>query len=222
MRLNVMALFLGLLVSVNGMAQEVRYLDLSGVEQPTDRRPYGSRIENFSCGGTERLFAHRAKVSLEWIQTADIYPHEHLGMEVRVENVGPSSISVPIHPNLTDLQPGDPATRFEYYSLRLPLETTVPGSGLLVGWLELYGSSSRPDTLLILRPGESIRVRGEIVVQRSYERVQIATVRTDFWLSKNVFPAEENNTVAPSLQDCILPVKGRSITAHMHAEIPLR
>jgi hypothetical protein len=86
----------------------------------------------------------------------------------------------------------------------------------------LYGSSSRPGTLLILRPGESIRVRGEIVVQRSYERVQIATVRTDFWLSKNVFPAEENNTVAPSLQDCILPVKGRSITAHMHAEIPLR
>jgi hypothetical protein len=73
MRLIIMALFLGLLVSANGTAQGVRYLDLSGVEQPTDRRrPYGSRIENFTCGGTEQLFAHRAKVSLEWIQTVDI------------------------------------------------------------------------------------------------------------------------------------------------------
>jgi hypothetical protein len=122
-----------LLLSVSGMAQEVRYVDLSGVEQPKDRTPYGSRIENFTCGGSEKLFAHRARVSLEWIQSSDIYPHERLGMEVRIENVGTSSISVPIHPSLTGLQPINSAMRFEYYSLRLPLETSVPGSGRLVG-----------------------------------------------------------------------------------------
>lgn len=218
MRLNLIALFTGLLLSLSGMAQEAQYIDLSGVGQPTDRRPYGSRIENFTCGGSVELFAHRAKVSLEWIQTTDIFPHERLGMEVRVENIGTSSLNVPIHPNLTDLQPRDPGTRFEYYSLRLPMETTVPGSGLLVGWLELYGSLSRPDTFLILKPGEWIRVRGDIIVQRSYERDQIATASTDFWLSKYVFPAEWANTVAPSLQSCILPVGGKSITAYMHAE----
>ena len=98
-----------------------------------------------------------SKPTPEWIQTDEIYPHERFGMEVRIENVGPSSITVPIHPNLTYLQPKDAATR-EYYSLRLALETKVPGSGLLVGWLWLYGSSSKPDTLLILKPGGSIRV----------------------------------------------------------------
>jgi hypothetical protein len=218
MRLNVIALFLGLLVSVNGMTQEVRYIDLSGVDQPTDRKPYGSRIENFTCGGSEQLFAHRARISLEWIQSNDIYPHERFGMEVRVENVGTAPITVPVRPSLTELQPRDPATRFEYYSLRLPLETRVPGSGLLLGWLELYGSLSRPDTLLILKPGEWIRVRGDIVVQRSHERDQVATALTDFWLSKNVFPAEWDNTETPSLQDCILQVGGKSMTVHMHAE----
>jgi hypothetical protein len=141
----------------------------------------------------EKVF--HSKPTPEWIQTDEIYPHERFGMEVRIENVGPSSITVPIHPNLTDLQPKDAATRFEYYSLRLPLETKVPGSGLLVGWFELYGSSSKPDTLLSLKPGGSIRVKGGIVVQRSNERDQTATLLTDFWLSKNVFPAEEKNTV---------------------------
>ena len=42
------------------------------------------------------------------------------------------------------------------------------------------------------------------------------TLLTDFWISKNVFPAEEKNTVPPSLDDCILPVEGRSMTAQMH------
>jgi len=196
MRLNLIALLIGLLPSLNGMAQEVRYIDLSGVDQPTDRKPYGSTIENFTCGGGAELFAHRARVSLEWIQTTDIYPHERLGMEVRIENIGTSSLNMPIYPNLTDLQPKDSSTPFEYYSLRLPMEARVPGSGLLVGWLELYGSPSRPATFLILKPGEWIRVRGDIMVQRSYERDQTVTATTDFWLSKYVFPAEWDKTVA--------------------------
>ena len=208
-----------LLLSVSGMAQEVRYVDLSGVEQPKDRTPHGSRVENFTCGGSAKLFARRAGVSLEWIQTTDIYPRERLGMEVRVENVGTSPIIVPIHPSLTELQPNS-ATRFEYYSLRLPLEASVPGAGLLVGWLELYGSPTRPDTLLTLNPGEWIRVRGEITVHHSYETDRVATASADFWLSKNVFPAEWDNTVSPPLQDCVLPIRGNSITIRMHAELP--
>lgn len=219
MRIRLIALFVGLLVSTNGVAQQVEYLDLSDVDQPTDPAPHGTRIENFTCGGTdEGMFAHRVKVSLEWIQSDDIYPQERLGMEVRVENVGPSSITLPMHPNLTELQPLDLAKRFEYYSLRLPLEASVSGSGLLVGWFELYGSPSQPNTLLVLKSGESIRVRGQIIVQRSYERDQSATLKTDFWLSKNVFPAEENkdNTVGPTLDECILPVEGRSMIAQMH------
>jgi hypothetical protein len=218
MRLNLIALIIGMFLSAIGMAQEVRYIDLSGVGQPTDRRPYGSKSENFTCGGSQELFPHRARVSLEWIETTDIYPHQQMGMEVRVENIGLSPIKLPIHPSLTDLQPRNPATRFEYYSLRLPLDTRVPDGGLLVGWLELYGSPTRPDTFLALKPGEWIRVRGDIVVQRSYASDQTVTASTDFWLSKYVFPAEWDNAATPSVQRCIMQVAGTSITAHMHAE----
>jgi hypothetical protein len=55
MRLNLIALIIGMFLSAIGMAQEVRYIDLSGVGQPTDRRPYGSKIENFTCGGSQEL-----------------------------------------------------------------------------------------------------------------------------------------------------------------------
>ena len=152
------------------------------------------------------------------MQTSDIYPHQRLELEFRVENVGTSSIKVPIHPKLRDLQPSNAVTQFEYYSLRLPLEARVPGKGLLVGWLELYGSPTLPDTILTLHPGEWIRVKGDIIVQRSYASEHTGTASTDFWLSRNVFPAEPDNTATPSVQDCILQVAGRSITAHFHSE----
>jgi len=38
----------------------------------------------------EKVF--HSKPTPEWIQTDEIYPLERFGMEVRIENVGPSSI----------------------------------------------------------------------------------------------------------------------------------
>ena len=88
MRFNIIILVIGTFFAAIGVAQEVRYVDLSGIDQPTSDEPYGSRVENFSCGGSKELFPHRAKVSLEWIEATDIYPRKQFGMEVRVENVG--------------------------------------------------------------------------------------------------------------------------------------
>ena len=217
MRLNLIILVIGIISSAVARAQEVGYIDLPDVN---DGLPHGSRIENFDCGGSKELFAHRARISLEWIETNDIYPRQRMAMEVRIENVGSAPVKLPIHPDLTDLQPTESATRFEYYSLRLPLEAEVADGGLLVGWLELYGSRTKPDTFLTLKTGEWIRVRGDIVVRHWYTSDQIATVSTGFWLSKNVFPAEENNVTTPSLQRCILPEAGTSLIAHLHGESP--
>jgi hypothetical protein len=58
------------------------------------------------------------------------------------------------------------------------------------------------------------------VVWRWYGSDQTVTASTDFWLSKYVFPAEENNNTFPSNQRCILQVAGTSVTVHMHAETP--
>jgi hypothetical protein len=217
MRLNLIILVIGIIGSGVALAQEVRHIDLPDVN---DGVPHGSRSENFGCGGSRKLFAHQARMSLEWIETDDIYPRQRMAMKVRVENIGRAPIELPIHPNLTDLQPTESAARFEYYSLKLPLEARVADGGVLVGWLELYATPTRPDTFLTLKTGEWIRVRGDIVVRHWYATDQVATVSTDFWLTKYVFPAEENNVTTPSHQRCILPVAGTSLIARLHGESP--
>jgi len=117
MRFSVTVLFVEIFFVTVGIAQEARYIDLSGISQPTGESPYGSRTEGVSCVGSKELFPHQAKASLEWIEATDIYAHQQIGMEVRIENVGTVPIKVPTNPNLTDLQPTDSSTRFEYYSL---------------------------------------------------------------------------------------------------------
>jgi hypothetical protein len=218
MRLRLGILTIGILLSAVGEAQEVRSITLHDVTQSAP--PQGSRFENSTCGGSKELFSHRASASLDWLETTDLYPGERIGMEVRVENVGTAPFKLPIHASLKDLQSKDPSARLEYYSLRLPLEAGVQGGGLLIGWFELYGSRAQPDTLLILKPGEWIRVKGDLVVLRSFATDQTVTASTDFWLVKYVLPAEENNNIVPSNQRCILQVAGTSMTAHMQAEAP--
>jgi len=215
MRLYLIVVVAAILPTV-AIAQEIRLIDLSRVDQPSPLRPFGSTIENLSCGGSKELFPHRAKASLVWIESTDLHPEQRIALEIRIENVGPAPINLPINPRLADLQPEDPHTRFEYYSLRLGLEAGVPAGGLLIGSFELYGSPANPNTFLMLQPGQSIRVKGEVLMPRWYAMNQNVTLSAEFWLSKLVFPAEKSNTTFAPDQRCILQVAGSSIAAHMH------
>jgi hypothetical protein len=215
MRLYLIVVVAAILPTV-AIAQEIRLIDLSSVDQPAPLRPFGSTVENLSCGGSKELFPHRAKASLVWIKSTDLHPDQRIALEIRIENVGPEPINLPINPSLAGLQPEDPHMRFEYYSLRLGLEAGVPAGGLLIGQFELYGSGKNPNTFLMLQPGQSIRVKGEVLMPRWYAMDQNVTLSAEFWLSKLVFPAEKSNTTFASDQRCILQVAGASIAAHMH------
>jgi len=181
-------------------------------------------IESSSCVGSRESIPQKAGISLEWMETTDLYPRQRVGAEFRVENIGTTPLRLPIHPTLTDLQPKDLATPFVYYRIRLPLVAGIPaeGSALDAGGLELYGSVKRPDTLLTLMPGESIRIKGEVGVRRWYKLDQIITVSTDLELSKFKFPVRQNKKFISSNPQCHLEWSeaGTPLNAHIHGEPP--
>jgi len=218
MRLILVAFSVATLFSAVGAAQKVRYIDLTGVEQRQPDTPSNSRFDTFSSCGSQEPFPHQAKVSLEWMDTTDLYPHQRIGLEIRVENVGTVSFKLPVHPNLADLQPKSQSERFEYYRLRLPVAAAFSTRAVGVAWLELFGSFSNPDTFVTLESGEWIRVRGEIVVQRWYRNDRPAIASAGMKLFKYVLPVRKKDSAIPSNVRCILGVNGASIPIQMHAQ----
>jgi hypothetical protein len=225
MRLSLVIFVLAILTSGVGIAQEVRYIDLSSVGESVGHElPSGSMIEAYSCVGPRESIPQKAGTSLEWMETTDLYPRQRVAAGFRVENVGTTPLRLPLDPTLTDLQPKDLATPFEYYRMRLPLVTGIPaeGSAIDAGGLELYASVKRPDTFLTLKPGESIRVIGDVGVRRWYKVDQAVTVSTDLELSKFKFLAKKRKKFIPSNPQCDLRWSdpGTPLSAYMHAEPP--
>jgi len=225
MRFGLVIFVLGILTSGVGLSQEVRYIDLSGVSESVGHEPPpGSMIESYSCISPRESIPQKAGISLEWMETTDLYPRQRVGAEFRVENTGTTPLTLPIHPTLTDLQPKDLAAPFVYYRMSLPLIAGIPdeGSFLVVGALELYGTVNRPDTFLKLKPGESIRVKGEVGVRRWWKLDQIITVSTVVELSKFKFPVKKTKKFVPSNPQCHLERSepGTPLNAYMHGEPP--
>ena len=223
MRLLMIAPVLAILV-ICSLGQEVRKIDLSTIsEPPTNEQAQGSMVEAYSCVGPMEPSAQQERISLEWIETTDLYPHQRMGVEFRVENIGTTLLKLPINPTLTDLQPKDTAAVFTYYRMSLALEADVlaEGMALRAGGLDLYGSSQEPNSFITLKPGEWIRVRGDVNVQRWYKVDQTITLSTDLELSKYVFPARKNKEmILSNPHQCKLErsASGTPLNAYMHAE----
>jgi hypothetical protein len=215
MHLKTVILVIGMFFHGVGTAQEIRYIDLSGVDQPTADKPSGSRVDYSRCVAWNEPFPHQAMSSLEWIDATDLYPHQRVEIEVQVKNVGTAALKLPIYPNLTDLQLEKPSKQFEYYNLRLRLVAGSPTLSTLLGSLELYGVSTKPDTFVSLKPGEWIRVKGDIVVQRWFANDRTAIASTGLVLYRYI-PSGKKHTAIPPNGGCILPVDGATITIQMH------
>ena len=67
---------LGIMVS-GSLGQEVRSIDISDISEPSSGElAYGSMIEAYSCVGTRERSPQQARVSVEWIETTDLYPRQ--------------------------------------------------------------------------------------------------------------------------------------------------
>lgn len=103
---------------------------------------------------------------------------------------GSAPIEVPISPDLSNLQPRDESVAFSYLSLGLLVRGEGEPKGpkvSTIGFVELYGSTDQDGSVLVLKPGEWIRVRANVKLQTPPTEPASAHFRGDFWLRRNIF-----------------------------------
>ena len=127
-------------------------------------------------------------VALDRITPTDI-TLDAFEAEFRLLNTGLTPITIPIWPHLSDLQPSSESQPFSYLSLALQVRLfgTGPAQGFGVGWVELYGSAEREDTILTLKPGEWVRVKAKVKLHTWPSQPMDAKLQPDFWLHNNIF-----------------------------------
>jgi hypothetical protein len=198
-RSTLVLLFLAFCVSLQ--AQEIKYIDLSVVQQRTELRhppvlsPNGSNGTHgvgagygggsVFDGAPDRRDPHALGAYLLQATPTDINPEEPFEAEFRVLNTGLSPIEIPVSAHLSDLQPSDESLSFSYISLAVIAH--LEDGGPFAASVELYGSPEQEGTMLVLRPGEWIRVAAKLKF-RTWPSEPVSThLRGDFLLRRNTF-----------------------------------
>lgn len=182
-------------------AQEIRYIELSFAEQRTElRHPPADCAEGMLCGGSgggsvvdgapDQRDPRALGVYLLSVTPTDINPLEPFEAEFKALNTGKVSLELPVSPHLSDLQPIDESLDFHYLSLSLVVvgEPEPQGPAVAaVGYVTLYGSPDRDGSVIVLRPGEWIRVRANMKLHTWPLEPVFARLRGQFWLRRNVY-----------------------------------
>ena len=194
-------------------AEEVKYIDVSSVVQRTKLRhppaPPTNCEGNSRCVGAASVGVsvadgapditdpHALGVYLVRVIPTDINPFEPLEAEFQILNTGLVPIEIPIWPHLSDLQPSDESVAFSYLSLGLGIR----GSGEQLGpevpsfsSVELYGTTNDARTLLLLRPGEWIRVRANVKLSSPLREPRSVHLRGGFSLRNITFQPRQGGT----------------------------
>jgi hypothetical protein len=196
-------LFLLLACSVTARAQEIKYIDLSLAPQRAELRyppaPQPDCEAGKPCtgggyggvgiadGGPDRRDPQALGVYLLRVTPTDIDPTKPFEAEFRILNTGIAPIEIPVSPHLADLQPSDESAAFSYFSLSLVVQVEGPQRGTpSVGFVQVYGATDHEGTMLMVRPGEWIRVRAKVTL-RNWPEPASTRVRGEFWLRLNTF-----------------------------------
>jgi hypothetical protein len=196
-------LFLGLVWPGVLKAQEVKYIDISSVvpaPQPECKQGTncigiggGSAGGSVSDGVPDQRDPRALGIYLLRISPVEIDPAEPFQVEFKILNTGTVPIELPILPDLADLQPGDESVAFNYSSLVLVVHAEVEPQRPEVscmGIVELFGSADHPESIMVLRPGEWIRVNANVKLTSWPPETISARFRGEFWLRKNTFHPE--------------------------------
>ena len=178
-------------------AQEVRYIDLTAVEQRTTLRhpPAPSpRTSHSETGGGSVVAGgivdgvpdpHALGVYLTHRTATQIDPSQPFQVEFKVVNTGTAPIQVPVSPHLSDLQPADDSVPFRYFSLALYV--SVVGDSRSEAHVELYGAQRNDETVVTLQPEEWIRVTANVKLKRPPATSDLSRLGATFWLRKNAW-----------------------------------
>src|SRR5437016_1895631 len=113
-------------------AEEVKYIDLTSIQQRTElRTPPSPPTDCSNClgpgwgggsvtdGAPDFRDPHALGVFLLRVTPTDFDPEEPFEAEFRVQNTGLVPIDIPVSPHLSDLQPDDDSESFSYLSIAL-------------------------------------------------------------------------------------------------------
>jgi hypothetical protein len=187
------------------LGQEVKFIDLSATRQRTELRYPPSPPSDCNEGGC--LGGGSGGVSVgdgapdprdpraPGIYVLAVFPiniaaDKPFETEFKVFNSGRANIELPVSLHLSDLQPSDESTAFSYLTLALVVSVerdTQSGRVPCSGFVQLFGSHEREGTLLVLRPGEWIRVRATVKLAMCSLDEGPVELRGKFWLRRNTF-----------------------------------
>jgi hypothetical protein len=208
-------------------AQEVAFLDLTKVEARVGlRRPEATSPVSGGHSGTEQTTscldpAHQSgtlHTSLLSLDGTHYKAGDEPRFEITVENTGSAPIRIPFSPNLADLQPKDPAQKFAYSALHIDLWIEADGHwGMNTGGHAiLYGTDDHADTMLILNPGEWVRVigKGHLALDENLIDSRVSRYPADQMFAQTVLYREE--TLVTATQSATL--KREACIAQTHGQ----
>lgn len=159
-----------LLLGTPLLAQQVRFIDLTAAPQRVELRypPPLPAHDGYGGGGGSASIAdcgigardpRSLTVYLQNVIADNSDPKRPFEVEFKVKNTGKVPLQLPVSPNLSDLQPSDASAEFTYVSLALSI--TVTENQNSEGYVELYGKTDVPNTVVTLNPGEWLRVEAK-------------------------------------------------------------
>jgi hypothetical protein len=187
-------------------AQEIKYIDLAAIRQRTElRHPpappadcgaakgcigggYGGG--SIGDGAPDQRDPHALGIYLMRVTPTDINAAEPFQAEFKILNTGTAPIELPVFPHLSDLQPGDESVPFNYFSLALVVRAEAEPQGPpvdSVGFVELFGSPDHPESMMVSRPGEWIRVSANVKLHKCPSAPVSARFWGGFWLRRTTF-----------------------------------
>jgi hypothetical protein len=226
-----------LIVGVTCAAQEVGFIDLTGIEARTEFRRSLSQESNTSRTGssTRELQdwgpavngAPALRTTLLWLDRNEYQVGDEEKFAVQIENVGSQPISIPFSPHVADLQPENPGQHFGYSTLTIVLwlggelwsESQASGSEIA-----LYGSDGHPDTMLTLRPGEWVQVVGKgkltlsdnvLPLIQKGDAVSYANANVSIYGLETKLSATASATVAHGI--CLIESQGPNVAVQVNA-----
>jgi hypothetical protein len=199
------------------VAQEISFVDLTNIEQRTELRfppsptpdcsPNGTCIGPVvggasTCGPNPRDPRALAATINSVPTEITLDPFE---VEIRILNSGSKAIGIPVSPHLSDLQPEDASQEFHYQTIGLVFYyfEHVPATATGFGHVELYGSTEHPSTIIMLKPGESIRVKAKIKLHTWPSAPGSGDVQANFWIHNNTFKPHAGGSFTEVVNDCI-------------------